>query len=92
MLIDRTIQLSYVQLDVLLRHNQTSSGGPIDSHILAFFPLFIDPAQHQGLLTFGVMALTIAALTFLYGLGAVLLTHFLWNQLGYLAISCHVPM
>jgi threonine/homoserine/homoserine lactone efflux protein len=44
---------------------------------LAFFPLFIDPARHQGLLTFGVMALTIAALTFLYGLGAVLLTHFL---------------
>ena len=44
---------------------------------LAFFPLFIDPVQHQGLLTFGVMALTIAALTFLYGLGAVLLTHFL---------------
>jgi threonine/homoserine/homoserine lactone efflux protein len=44
---------------------------------LAFFPLFIDPTQYQGLLTFGVMALTIAALTFLYGLGAVLLTHFL---------------
>src|SRR5687768_12618991 len=28
---------------------------------MAFFPLFVDPARHQGLLTFGVMALTIAA-------------------------------
>ena len=43
---------------------------------MAFFPLFVDPARHQGLLTFGVMALTIAALAFLYGLGATLLTHF----------------
>jgi len=30
---------------------------------MAFFPLFVDPARHQGLLTFGVMALTIAALS-----------------------------
>jgi leucine efflux protein len=44
---------------------------------MAFFPLFVDPARHQGLLTFGVMAATIAGLTFCYGLGAVLLTHFL---------------
>jgi len=42
---------------------------------MAFFPLFVDPAHHQGLLTFGVMAATIAALTFLYGLGMTLLTH-----------------
>jgi len=42
---------------------------------MAFFPLFVDPAQHQGLLTFGVMAATIAALTFAYGLIVVLLTH-----------------
>lgn len=41
---------------------------------LAFFPLFVDPAQHQGLKTFGVMAATIAVLTFFYGLTAVLLT------------------
>ena len=41
---------------------------------LAFFPLFVDPAQHQGIKTFGVMAVTIAALTFVYGLAAVLLT------------------
>jgi threonine/homoserine/homoserine lactone efflux protein len=42
---------------------------------MAFFPLFVDPAQHRGLLTFGVMAATIAALTFVYGLVVVLLTH-----------------
>ena len=44
---------------------------------MAFFPLFVDPARHQGLLTFGVMAATIAVLTFGYGLVVVLLTHFL---------------
>jgi leucine efflux protein len=44
---------------------------------MAFFPLFVDPARHQGLLTFGVMAATIAVLTFAYGLAVVLLTHFL---------------
>jgi len=44
---------------------------------MAFFPLFVDPARHQGLLTFGFMAATVAVLTFLYGLAAVLLTrHF----------------
>ena len=42
---------------------------------MAFFPLFVDPARHQGMLTFGVMAATIAALTFAYGLIVVLLTH-----------------
>jgi len=48
---------------------------------MAFFPLFVDPAHHQGLLTFGVMALTIAVLTFAYCLGATLLTHFLAERL-----------
>ncbi|GAB3764361.1 leucine efflux protein LeuE [Ramlibacter monticola] len=48
---------------------------------MAFFPLFVDPARHQGLLTFGVMAATIAVLTFAYGLGAVLLTHFLAERM-----------
>ena len=33
---------------------------------MAFFPLFIDPARHQGLPTFAVMALTIAAITAVY--------------------------
>ncbi|RUP23672.1 MAG: LysE family translocator [Curvibacter sp.] len=48
---------------------------------MAFFPLFVDPAHHQGLLTFGVMAATIAALTLAYGLIVVLLTHFLAERL-----------
>ena len=48
---------------------------------MAFFPLFVDPAHHQGLITFGVMAATIAGLTFLYGLTATLLTHFLAERL-----------
>ena len=42
---------------------------------MAFFPLFVDPLRHRGLLTFGVMAATIAALTFLYGAIVVMLTH-----------------
>jgi threonine/homoserine/homoserine lactone efflux protein len=48
---------------------------------MAFFPLFVDPAQHQGLLTFGVMALTIAALGFAYCLVLVTLTHTLAERL-----------
>jgi leucine efflux protein len=44
---------------------------------MAFFPLFVDPAIHLGLLTFAVMATTIAALTFVYGLVVVLLAHHL---------------
>ncbi len=48
---------------------------------MAFFPLFVDPARHQGMVTFGVMAATIAALTFLYGLVVVLLTHFLAEKI-----------
>lgn len=48
---------------------------------MAFFPLFVDPAQHQGLSTFAFMAVTIAALTFLYGLILVLLVHHLAERL-----------
>lgn len=33
---------------------------------MAFFPLFIDPAGHQGAITFAAMALTIAVLTAAY--------------------------
>ena len=44
---------------------------------MAFFPLFVDPAQHRGMATFGLMAATIAALTFLYGVVVGLLTHHL---------------
>ena len=35
---------------------------------MAFFPLFIDPAQHQGAVTFVAMAATIAVITLAYGL------------------------
>ena len=44
---------------------------------MAFFPLFVDPATHQGLPTFAAMAATIAVLTFAYGLIVTLLTHHL---------------
>jgi leucine efflux protein len=43
---------------------------------MAFFPLFVDPQRHQGLVTFGVMAATIAALTFLYCVIVICITHF----------------
>jgi len=48
---------------------------------MAFFPLFVDPVRHQGLLTFGVMAFTIAVLTFLYGVVVVGLTHVLADRM-----------
>jgi threonine/homoserine/homoserine lactone efflux protein len=48
---------------------------------MAFFPLFVDPARHQGLTTFAFMAASIAALTFAYGLTAVLLAHFLAERM-----------
>ena len=37
--------------------------------------------MHQGLITFGAMAATIAVLTFLYGLTVILLTHFLAERM-----------
>ena len=43
---------------------------------MAFFPLFVDPAQHQGVITFGVMALTIACLTFAYCVVVICIVHF----------------
>jgi len=39
---------------------------------MAFFPLFIDPASHRGLITFGAMAATIAAITAAYCLSLCL--------------------
>lgn len=48
---------------------------------MAFFPLFVDPARHPGISTFAVMAATIAALTFAYGLVVTLLTHHLAERL-----------
>jgi threonine/homoserine/homoserine lactone efflux protein len=47
----------------------------------AFFPQFIDPVHHQGWVTFAVMALTIAALGFVYCLGVVLVTHFMAERI-----------
>ncbi len=43
---------------------------------MAFFPLFVDPARHQGLVTFGVMAATIALLTLLYCIALMSLVRF----------------
>ena len=48
---------------------------------MAFFPLFVDPAQHRGVVTFGAMAATVAVLTFAYGLTSTLLTHALAERL-----------
>lgn len=48
---------------------------------MAFFPLFVDPAKHQGLATFAVMAASVAVLTWVYCLVVVLLTHFLADRL-----------
>ena len=48
---------------------------------MAFFPLFVDPQTHLGWISFGVMAATIAALTFLYGLGMTLLTYHLAERM-----------
>jgi len=48
---------------------------------MAFFPLFVDPARHQGVLTFGVMAMTVAVLTFAYGLTMTLMTHYLAERM-----------
>ena len=48
---------------------------------MAFFPLFIDPVRHQGMVTFSFLALTIAVLTFAYGLIVVLCAHFLAERM-----------
>ena len=43
---------------------------------MAFFPLFVDPARHRGLITFAAMAITITCLTLLYCVIVILITHF----------------
>jgi threonine/homoserine/homoserine lactone efflux protein len=48
---------------------------------VAFFPQFIDPLQHQGMVTFGVMAATIALLGFVYCLSVVLITHYMAERI-----------
>ena len=48
---------------------------------VAFFPQFIDPLKHQGMVTFGVMAATIAVLGFVYCLSVVLITHYMAERI-----------
>jgi threonine/homoserine/homoserine lactone efflux protein len=48
---------------------------------VAFFPQFIDPLKHQGMVTFGVMAATIAVLGFAYCLAVVLITHYMAERI-----------
>lgn len=48
---------------------------------VAFLPQFIDPVHHQGMLTFGVMAATIAVLGFLYCITVVLITHYMAERI-----------
>ena len=48
---------------------------------VAFLPQFIDPVKHQGMLTFGVMAATIAVLGFLYCITVVMITHFMAERI-----------
>jgi leucine efflux protein len=48
---------------------------------VAFFPQFIDPLKHQGMLTFGVMAATIAMLGFIYCMSVVLITHYMAERI-----------
>ncbi|HSW20970.1 MAG TPA: LysE family transporter [Ramlibacter sp.] len=48
---------------------------------MAFFPLFVDPVMSPGLMTFVAMAVTIAGLTFAYGLMVTLLTHYLAERM-----------
>ena len=47
----------------------------------AFFPQFIDPATHQGAVTFAFMAATIAVLGFVYCMGVVLITHYMAERI-----------
>lgn len=48
---------------------------------LAFFPQFIDPVTHQGWKTYTLLSATIFVLLFLYGVIAVLLTHYLAERI-----------
>jgi len=48
---------------------------------MAFFPLFVDPAQHRGLATFAFMAGTIALLALLYCITAIALARRLADRL-----------
>jgi len=49
---------------------------------MAFFPMFIDPAHHQGLVTFGAMALTIASITAAYCFILISLAHLISERVS----------
>lgn len=48
---------------------------------MAFFPLFVDPARHQGLATFAAMAATVAVITLAYCAVVLVLTRTLADRL-----------
>lgn len=48
---------------------------------MAFFPLFVNPKTHRGLITFAAMAATVAVLTLLYATIMILLTHYLAERI-----------
>ena len=48
---------------------------------MAFFPLFVNPATHQGLVSFAAMAVTIAVITFAYCATLVVITHYLAERI-----------
>jgi leucine efflux protein len=43
---------------------------------MAFFPLFVDPTKHQGLLTFAVMAITVAVISVSHGFALTIVTQY----------------
>lgn len=48
---------------------------------MAFFPLFVNPDTHRGLISFAAMAITIALITFMYCATMVLTVHHLAERL-----------
>jgi threonine/homoserine/homoserine lactone efflux protein len=48
---------------------------------MAFFPLFVNPATHRGLVSFAAMAVTIAVITFAYCATLVVITHYLAERI-----------
>ena len=48
---------------------------------MAFFPLFLDPQAPPGWMTFVIMAMTVAGLTWLYGAGLTLAAHHLAGRM-----------
>ena len=49
---------------------------------MAFFPMFTDPKQHQGWVTFGAMALTIAAISTAYCVTLISIAHVIKSKVS----------